>query len=322
MDIANRLVHLVRESRRVLLTGPEGPDGDSIGACLALQSALRRLAPGTTVEVAGDPGFRYAWMPGANGMIHDADVGAYDGVVVLDGDRSRLTPRVHLAFTSARWTGLVDHHRSTDASGYSWALFDAHSESTCVMIRGLYTAWDIPLDRDSAAQMYTGLIFDTGGFRYSNTRASSHRLAAELLETGLDHAQVMMRVLMERRPPGLRLLGRMLDQARFWAGGRVAVAVYAKDLGRELGAEESDAEGVVDALLHTHGVELAVVVVERGPSKVKLSLRSRGGVDVAALARSLSDGGGGHAKAAGVVIAEPLGVAMERLEPILSDAVG
>lgn len=310
---AERLLERVRGSGSVLLTGPEGPDGDSIGACLALRRILHARAPGVRVDVAGTPGHRYAWLPDACEMIPDVKVGAYDGVVVLDGDRRRLPPEVGRAFSEAAWTAIVDHHVSTDVRGYDVALFDPKSESTCAMIHALAKGWGVGIGLELAELLYAGIIFDTGGFRYSNTRASTHRIAAELLETGIDHAHISLKVLMERRPPALRLLARMLDRASFHAAGRLAIAICTRALLAEVGASESDLEGIVDVLQHTEGVDLAVVVVERGPNKVKLSLRSSGRVDVAALARSLHENGGGHAKAAGVVLHEPLDVVLARL---------
>jgi len=321
VEIAERLLESVRETGRrggaVLLTGPEGPDGDSIGACLALQRLLATRAPGVRVDVAGAPGARYAWLPGASEMVPDAEVGTYDGVIVLDGDRKRLYPPVARAFAGARWTGIVDHHRSTDLAGYTLAFFDPSAESTCGMVYTLLEAWGVPLDPDLAAMLYVGIIFDTGGFRYSNTAASTHRVAAKLLETGIDHARIMLKVLVERRPQALRLLARMLDEAEFLAGGRLALATCTEAMRREVGAEESDLEGVVDVLQHAEGVDLAVVVVERGPARVKLSLRSSGRVDVAALAHALDAGGGGHAKAAGVVLLAPVADVRARLRTML-----
>lgn len=322
MTPTDSLLAHVRTSRTVLLTGPEGPDGDSIGASLALQRALAVVTPEVRVDVAGVPGFRYAWMPGADRMIADDQVGDYDGVVVLDGDRGRLPGRVTTAFQNARWTGIIDHHRSTDVAGYTWSFFDGECESTCVMVREMLRDLGIPVDRDLAALLYTGVVFDTGGFRYSNTRASTHRLAAELLETGIDHAEITLRVLAERRKPGLVLAGRMISEARFWAGGKIAVAVFSKAIAAELGATELDVEGVVDMLQHTQGVSIAVVLTERAPDRVKLSLRSRGAVDVAAVARRLSAGGGGHAKAAGAAMAMGLDAALALIEPVLTEAVG
>lgn len=297
------LLTLVRQSKTVLLTGPEGPDGDSIGAALALQRCLAALAPEVRVDVAGAPGARYAELPGAREMVRDADVRPdYDGVVVLDGDATRLVPPVEAAFRAARWTGLIDHHRSTDPAPYTVALLDPTAESTCGMVAAMGEQWGVARDASLATLLYAGIIFDTGGFRYSNTHASTHRLAAELLETGFDHAQVMLRVLVERRPQAIRLLGRLLATLEWLDGGRVALATCRRADLAAADATEADLEGVVDLLQHTEGVDLGVVAVEKTGDRVKLSLRSRGRVDVAALARSMSPGGGGHAKAAGVVL--------------------
>ncbi|MDP2307840.1 MAG: DHHA1 domain-containing protein [Pseudomonadota bacterium] len=311
------LLDRVRQSTAVLLTGPEGPDGDSIGACLALQRLLSVAAPGVRVDVAGSPGHRYGWLPGAAAMVPDSRVGAYDGVVVLDGDKTRLCPDVERAFAGARWTGIVDHHRSTDLGGYDVALFDPAAESTCGMVSALAKGWGVPLDADLATLLYVGIIFDTGGFRYSNTAASTHRLAADLLETGIDHAHIMLKVLVERRPAALRLMARLLQEAIFLAKGRLAMTTCTLAMMREIGANGGDLEGVVDMLQHTEGVDLAVVVVERGPDRVKLSLRSSGRVDVAALARSLDPGGGGHAKAAGATLLTPVSEVIQRLSSTL-----
>ncbi len=321
VEIAEDLLVRVGGSRNVLLTGPEGPDGDSIGACLALQRVLAARLPDVRVDVAGVPAARYAWMPGADAMVPDARVGAYDGVVVLDGDRKRLYPEVARAFAGARWTGIIDHHRSTELDGYDVAYLDPGAESTCGMVHGLARAWGVPLDRDLATLLYVGLIFDTGGFRYSNTAPSTHRLAAELLETGIDHARIMLKVLVERRPVALRLLARLLADATFSPDGRLALTACTRAIFDEVGAAEPDLEGVVDVLQHTEGVDLAVVVVERGPERVKLSLRSSGRVDVAKLARSLDPGGGGHAKAAGVVLRAPVDAVVARLRAELTPLV-
>ena len=99
---AAHLLALVRSSTRVLLTGPEGPDGDSIGACLALQRVLAVAAPGVRVDVAGTPAHRYTFLPGAAAMIADRRVGRAEGVGGLDGDRRRLPTGVTEAFEIGR----------------------------------------------------------------------------------------------------------------------------------------------------------------------------------------------------------------------------
>ncbi len=310
----------LRDARRVLLTGPVDPDGDSIGACLALARGAARVSK-ARVEVAGTASFRYAWMPGAADMIPDDDIaGPYEVAVVLDGDRRRLTPPVQRAFDAAPTRVLIDHHASTDPTDYEIALLDAGASSATELVWQLLERWGVGLDLDLASLLYTGLIFDTGGFRYSNTRPSCHTLAARLLETGVDHSLISARVLMERRQGGLRLLGHVLSSARLLGEGEVILGAISQDDLRRFGASEADIEGIVDTLVFTHGVEIACLAIERAPGRVKLSLRSRVRVDVAALARSLTTSGGGHPRAAGAALAETLEHALGRLPEALERA--
>lgn len=315
MDPLADLLDALRDARRVLLTGPVGPDGDSIGACLALQRVLE--AREIEVLVVGSPGPRYAWMPGAERMVADAPDG-WPAVVVLDGDRHRLTPTVARAFAAAGIRGLVDHHASTRADGYTHAWLAPQIESACGMLLRAFRAWGLPIDRVLAEQLYVGMVFDTGGFRHPNTTPETLRLAADLLATGIDHAGIAARVLAERSPAALRAMGTVLVEARFALAGRLVVGVASIDLQRSLHLVEGDLEGVVDALLHTVGTDVAALLVERADGTVKYSLRSRGAVDVAHVAAALAPTGGGHARAAGAVVGASLADAEGRLRAVLT----
>ncbi len=309
---------------RALLSGPADPDGDSIAACLALADALRALGCAEVV-VAGRPGHRYAWMPGAEGMVPDEAIGAdsdrpFSLAVVLDGERARLHSAVRAAFDAAPVRVLVDHHRSSQPDGYQLALVAPESASTAELVLHLMDAWGLPLGPAAAAQLYTGLLFDTGGFRHSNTRPETLRTAARLLEQGIDHNAISLRVLYERREPALRLLARALGTARRSGEGGALGWVRFTDFGA-LHADYSDLEGVVDHLLHIEGVELAALFIERAPGQVRLSLRSRARVDVSALARTLDPRGGGHRRAAGCVREGPLEQVIAEVEPALQAAL-
>lgn len=315
------LKQLASEAGSVLLTGPSDPDGDSFGACLALQRALRAMGH-PRVDVAGTPSFRYAWMPGAGEMIPDERVRpGYDLAIVLDGDRRRLSPPVDVAFRAARTTAIIDHHGTTSADGYTLALIQRDAASTCGMIVELMDAWDVPLDTAFAELLYAGVIFDTGGFRYSNTSADTHRLAARLLDQGIDHSAIATRVLMERRRAGTALKARVLNEVTFHADGAVIQGIVSQALHAELGSRSADVEGIVESMTYTQGVEVAVLLVERGPGAVKLSLRSRGLVNVAQVAKALHSGGGGHDRAAGVLLAKTLAEVRVLLPKVLADEV-
>lgn len=303
---AHALAARVAPGHRVLLTGPMDPDGDSIGACLGLQVGLERVT-GATVLVAGEPGTRYAWLPRAPQMVRDADLqGPWDLVIVLDGDRFRLEAGADAAFRGAAARAIVDHHRSTTTDGYDLSLVRPRAASTCELVHAVLGTWSVPLDRDLATMLYTGLVFDTGGFRHSNTTPATHRLAASLLEHGIQHAAIALKVLAERDRAGLQLLGDVIDRARFFGGGRVCVASIPQATLLGLGANVQDIEGIVDTLLHTRGVEVSCLLIEKPDGRVKLSLRSRAIVDVADVAAGLHAGGGGHARAAGVLLDGPL----------------
>jgi len=319
-----RLRGFVAEADHILLTGPIGPDGDSIGACLALARCCRAL--GARVDVAGSPGQRYAWMDGADAMIPDERIGldgaVYDLVIVLDGDRHRLASPVERAFSAAARRGIIDHHGTTTADGYDVALIDRDSSSTCEMVLRIMDSWGQALDRTQAGLLYVGVLFDTGGFRHSNTTVDTLRASARLLEQGIQHSRITTRVLLERRPNAMRLHGRVLEEASFHGDGAVVQGVLSQELYRALELAPGDLEGIVDSMIYVRGVEVAVLLVERAGGAVKLSLRSRGQVDVAEVARALHPSGGGHAKAAGVVLDEPLARARERVPRLLVDAVG
>lgn len=305
-DPASRVFEaLVAAEGRVLITGPVGPDGDSVGACLAFARVLRDR--GARVVVAGDLPARYRWMPGAGDIVADAQVaGPFAAAVVLDGDRHRLPRPIAPLYEAAPVRAIVDHHGSTDPHGYSHAWLEPRTESTTGMLLRAFRRWGLSIDRELAELLYTGLVFDTGGFRHANTGPETHRLAAELVATGIDHATIAIRTLAERSLPALRAMGRILADAEWVVDQRLCLGRVPVALQRELGLVDGDLEGVVDALINTDGTEIAALLIARPDNTVKYSLRSRSSRDVAALARVLHPSGGGHPRAAGALVAATL----------------
>ena len=232
-----------------------------------------------------------------------------------------MTAGVEKCFSDASTTALVDHHQSSSTEGYDVVLLDSGSPSTCEMVYRILRDWDVSLDTDMATYLYTGIIFDTGGFKHENTQADTHQLAAHLLSLGVKPAVIHAKVLHERTAAGLRLLGEVLTQAKFCADGAGVVGVIPLSLAGRLGIASGDTEGIVDALLNTAGVEVACLVREANSSTVKLSLRSRSYVNVANLARSLTTMGGGHIRAAGAKILSPLDEVMSLLPEAITTAI-
>jgi phosphoesterase RecJ-like protein len=318
---ADVILDALTRSGRVLLTGPTAPDGDSIGACLALERVLRER--GVEVTVAGSVPPRYAWMAGADRMVADDAVsGDHPAVVVLDGDRHRLSAPITERFAHATVRAIIDHHASTKPDGYTHAWIEPRAESACGMLLRAFRRWGVQIDPPLADLLYTGIVFDTGGFRHSNTLPETHELAAALVATGIDHAAIAVRTLLERSPSGLRAMGRILADADQAFDGRLCVGRAPIEMQRDLSLVEGDLEGVVDALVNTVGTEVAALLIERGDGTVKYSLRSRADIDVAEVAQQLHPAGGGHPRASGASVRGSIAVAEQRLHDVLSASFG
>ena len=298
-------------ARAVVVTGPVRPDGDSLGACLALARVLQRH--GVTVHVTGEAGYRYDWLPGATELVPDHAIPPSPVVVVLDGDRHRLTPGACAAWQAAEVRGIIDHHASTEPDGYDLFWVDPEATSTCEMLYTTFGSRGEALDLEIATLLHAGSVFDTGCFRYDNTTPATLAMAADLIGRGVDHAALAARMLGERRWEGLQALSEVTRGATRHAGGRLVTSHVTADMQARLGLVPDDLEGLVEALIMVRGVEVAALLIARPDGRTKVSLRSRGRVDVCALAATLVPSGGGHRKAAGAVVAEPADTVERRI---------
>lgn len=294
------LTRAFASARTVLLTAPSELDADAIGAIEALRRVLAVRWPSAVVQVVLDEAVpsSLTFLCDLN-HFHDAarvPVGPVDLAVVLDGEPSRLAAAAaHVA--AAQAVVMIDHHRTSADAAVALRLFDPQAASTTTLVAQLCDHWGVAFDAPIATAIYAGIAFDTGTFRYRNTTPATHRLAARLLEAGVDHTTVVERILLEQGEEKARLRGRVLTGLKKSPSGQVAwVALAAAE------CRGANTGGLVDELVFLRGVQLGVLIVEKAPGRVRISLRSRGAVDVAALARTLAPGGGGHAQAAGAML--------------------
>lgn len=287
-------------ARAVVLTAPSELDADAIGALEGLRRLLAWRWPAITVRIVLDEP-----VPAALEFLCEikyfqdtraAAVSAADVAVVMDGEPGRLeASAAHVA--AAATVVLIDHHRTSAEVPVPVRLFDPAAPSTTSLVLQLADHWGVPLDRPLATALYAGLAFDTGTFRYRNTVAATHRMAARLLDAGVDHAPLVERILLEQGEEKARLRGRVLGRLKRAVDGRLAWAEL-----RAAECRQANTGGLVDELVFLRGTEVGLLLVERADGHVRVSLRSRGAVDVAALARELAPGGGGHAQAAGALV--------------------
>jgi bifunctional oligoribonuclease and PAP phosphatase NrnA len=301
----DEVVRLLRGAPSVVLACHVGPDGDALGSMLALGLALRSLGTDVVASWGGEPfevPATYAFLPGLDLLVPPSEVPAAPEVLVaLDtGSVDRLGSLADRVATSGCCV-VVDHHASNTSFG-DLNLVDDTAAATAVLVADLVERLGVPITHDVAVALYTGLVTDTGSFKYLATTPAVHELAARLLATGIRH-DLITRAIYDHAPFGyVQLLGRAcasasLEPQAVGGLGLVSCVVPADDL--ELsGLGLADVEGVIDVLRVSQEAEIAVVLkgdpVEGG---FKVSTRSKGAVDVGAVCTAL--GGGGHRFAAG-----------------------
>lgn len=294
---------LLREHPRIVVACHEGPDGDALGSLVGAGRALARGGWDVALWAPGDAALPddYAWL-GYDDVQRDppGDVGERLLVALDCGSVERLGATGPEVVQAAAATLNVDHHG--DNTGFGRVnVVDPQAASTTILVHRLLAALDVPVDLDTAVALYVGIVTDTGRFMYANADAEAHRVAAELIERGVEVDEVFRRLYEGRPPARALLLGRALSRLELRLGGRLAATwLTIADLD-ETGADEADSEGAIDHLRALRGVEVAALAREprAGGGRVqKVSLRSADpGIDVSRIARA--GGGGGHPMAAG-----------------------
>jgi phosphoesterase RecJ-like protein len=296
------VVEVLRDGGPVCICAHASPDGDALGSLLGLGRSLAATGRDVILYQDGDEPFpRELAFLGLEGIARRVpDDAAERTLIALDcGSALRVDRAGEVVGRFARVVN-VDHHHDNTLFG-DVNLVDAGASCTAEIVAGLLDEAGIPLAEGAPLALYVGLVTDTGRFAYVNTTPRAHRLAAALIEHGVEPAHVFSTLFESLPLARQRLLGLALGRAQVAAGGRLAITSLARADFESTGADDTASDGVVDALRAIEGVELAALVRELrdagGPAR-KVSLRSRaGGVDCSAIARER--GGGGHPGAAG-----------------------
>ena len=304
-QLRDEIRQAVDQAGSVLITSATKPDGDSVAAQLALKQIIEAYrGPSIPVHIINEVScpHRYAFLPGTDAMmtLDSRMLRDYDLAFAVDCSPDRIG-KVRPFYDRAGVRVTIDHHKVRTEGGSQLNWVRPLAGSTAEMIFDLIDdpAWNTPLTQDLAAILYTGMIFDSGGFLYKLTTPHTLRVAARLLETGFNFSSVAERVLLVRTYSARVLLGKVLSSMKRNRSGTVGYAVVTLKMMRDSQAKIDDLEGIVEQMIFTEGVEVSVLAVELSENEYKLSLRSRGKIDVASLARDLDIQGGGHDRAAG-----------------------
>ena len=303
---AEALAAVFQPGRRVCLTTHVNPDGDGLGSEVALAHLLR--ARGLTVSITNPTPtparfqFLFEELPGVDRSGEAVkEIRRSDVIVVLDiSELGRLGMLAEAVRERGVPVACIDHHVSPGLLPPGPRYVDPTASATGELVFEIAKANGWRLEQPAARGLYVALLTDTGGFRFSNTHPRTLRIAAELLETGLDPEAIYLDVY-ARAPEGRpRLLGEALQTLVVEPEIGLAWVTIPPGAVERLGLTSDDLDGVVEYPRSVDGVRMALLFREVSAGRVKVSLRSVGNVDVAAFAKQF--GGGGHTKAAGLAV--------------------
>jgi len=293
------ICRLFREKDRFLIACHENPEGDAIGSQLALALALRKMGKTATVLNADPVPGNLAFLPGAESVVYDEDGSGYEVAVVVDCGSRERTGRVEAELAKPAVMVNIDHHRTNGGCG-DYCLIDPEAAATGMLVYRILSAMGTEIDYDVAVNIYVAILTDTGSFHYSNSSPEAFHIAGEMIRRGIDPWAVAEQVYETQSAERLHLLGRVLSSLEIAAGGRVAAITTMKSDLDEFSARKDFLEGFINYPRSVIGVEVAVSFREEGAGEFRVSFRSKGRVDVSAVAQSF--GGGGHRNAAGCTV--------------------
>jgi phosphoesterase RecJ-like protein len=297
-----RVAAELRSRERFLLTAHEGPDGDALGSLLGMHHLLTALGKDSVMFLAAKEfplPIEYRFLP-LEEVFHEPPADMADrAVIFLDcGNIDRMP--VDFLTAGDNFVVNIDHHHDNTRFG-DLNLVEVEASCTAEIVYDLARLLEVPISPEMATPLYVGLITDTGKFMYENTTPHTHRVAAELIEAGVNVDDTYRRLYEHVPLEKLRLVARALGGIQQRCEGRLVVTYITAEDYAATGAGEEMTEGVIDHLRSIEGTKVAAVVRDlgdRGQAARKVSLRSSDGeADVSAIARK--NGGGGHKRAAG-----------------------
>lgn len=294
------------------------PEGDAIGSELGLALSLMKMGKKVTV-INADPVPEFLrFLPGVGLIVRgDRITEPHDALIVLDCEPAR-TGLKDLDKAPVKKIINVDHHvTNPKTADIFWVNPDAAAAGE--MVYDLLVALGAPIDSDVATNLYTCIFTDTGSFRYSNTDHDALEKSARLLEYGVNTWEIAENVYETKSFGRMKLLGLVLAGMEISEDGRLAWVTVKEEYYKMTGTSAEDTEGFINYARAVSGVEVALLFRETGHGRVKLSLRSKGRVDVSECAKGF--GGGGHPNASGAAIEKGLDEARAEVLPKVAELV-
>jgi len=311
---------LLEDVRYILVASHIDPDGDSLGTQLAFASYLRHLGKEVYLVRESEVPAKYRFLPGINAI---TPVSSYSKDFLVSTALILECPNVERIGQASRFLTPnakiinIDHHQDNDRYGdINW--INTEVSSVGEMAFEYFQQVGFQITADTAEQLYTAILTDTGRFRYSSTSSQTMAIAGRLIEAGANPQKICDNVYYNLRPSSMKLIGKVLNVIEFFDEGSICLLTLTQQMLNESNAEASESEGLVDFTLFTEGVVAGALVKEIDTHQTKVSLRSRDSVNVATVAARF--GGGGHFNASGCILPVGLTEAKKEIIKLLREA--
>ncbi len=294
-----QIAEIINKHDKFLVITHVNPDGDAIGSLLGMYLALREMGK-TAAPVLGTkfPAL-FEFLPGKDDVLIGLESINFDPTYIISLDvaaENRISPQVDALRETATLIN-VDHHPTNPGYG-NINHIQRHANSTTQLVYEILEKAGHPLSIDVGKCLYTGLITDTGCFKFAGVTSKTFELAAKLLEPGVDNYEITRYLFEEFAVSRLALEKLMLERLEILLDGKLVLSHLDLEDFEEIGADLSEGENLVNRLRETRGVEVGGLITKLSDNLCKVSLRSKGLIDVSAIASEL--GGGGHRRAAGI----------------------
>lgn len=300
---------IIEKNGSFLVVSHKDPDGDAIGSSLALYSVLKEMGKEVYVENPTVPPQLYSFLEGRDKIELTSNSKDVDVVFIVDVaeiDRCGIKQD----YVKDKTVVNIDHHKTNTLFGDINLVKPDAAAAGCIL-------WDIfkennfNISKRTATALYTSILTDTGSFRYASTKPKTFRIAADLLERGVEPWFVAYSVYETRKYKTLKLLGLVLNTLEVYHNGKLAIEYVTLDMFEKTGTSSESTEGFVNFARSVKGAEVGILLREDAPNIFKISMRSKDKIDVASVAEAFE--GGGHEHAAGGQVRGTLKEAKQRV---------
>lgn len=294
--MANKIIAAINEGKSFIITAHVRLDGDALGSELALYLMLADMGKKAVIYNQDETPQQYRFLPGAQNIVNElGDTGQYDVGVVLDCSNLERVGEKSAQIGKIKTLINIDHH-IFNGGFCQLSMLDDQASSTGELLCRLMREMRCKMTKDICTNLYAAIITDTGGFRYSSTHQDTLRAAGDLVENGANPQWISENIYENDSPARLKLLAKVLETMSLDLENKVGSLLVTQEALRQTGASLDHSEGFIDIPRTVKGIDISVLYSQLKNKYFKISLRSKGQINVERVARKF--GGGGHINAA------------------------